>query len=78
MTTGYFTTDPDGRLTDDSTLEVDGHTYPIPARTDRGGQFAPIRIAEALRAAGYKAATDYYGDLGTCDGRGITIELERV
>lgn len=59
-----ITTRPEGGLTDDSTLTIDGHTTPVPQRAEVGGRLAPLRIVEALATRGYRPATDYYADLG--------------
>ncbi len=64
MTTyARITTDADGRICDESTLTIDGHTTPIPQRAEFGGRMAPRRIIEALAARGYQPATNYYDDL---------------
>jgi hypothetical protein len=65
-----ITTDTGGRLTDDSTLCVDGQTTPVPTRAEVGGRFAPRRIVEALAERGYQPATNYYADLQPHDADG--------
>lgn len=65
-----ITTCPEGRLADDSTLTVDGHTTPIPQRAEVGGRIAPRRIIEAPAARGYRPATNYHDDLGETDPGG--------
>lgn len=68
MQVATITVDSQGRLTEDSTLTIDGVTTLIPAHSG-GGWLAPRRIADALAARGYRPATDYYSDLdGPRDG----------
>ncbi|GAA0494211.1 hypothetical protein Ade02nite_20550 [Paractinoplanes deccanensis] len=69
----HGSTDPNhlGNLKDGGTLTVEGVTYEIPDRAQRGGRFAPRRIIEALEAAGYKPATNYYGDLSKPNADGV-------
>lgn len=68
MQVATITVDAQGRLTEDSTLTIDGVTTLIPAHSG-GGWLAPRRIADALAARGYRPATDYYSDLsGPRDG----------
>lgn len=68
MRVATITVDAQGRLTEDSTLTIDGVTTLIPAHSG-GGWLAPRRIADALAARGYRPATDYYSDLdGPRDG----------
>jgi hypothetical protein len=47
------TTDDQGRLTPDSTVTVGGQTWPVPERTERGGDRDAPRISDALRERGY-------------------------
>jgi len=59
MTAAYVQTNPQGRLDADSTLTVEGVTYPIPERGWYGeerkpSRAAPHRIAAALESAGYE------------------------
>jgi hypothetical protein len=64
-------------LMDDSTIEIEGVEWPIPARHSKGGIFAPLRISEAITAAGYRpVGGNYYAALDV-DGPG-TIAVERV
>lgn len=75
MQVATITVDAQGRLTEDSTLTIDGVTTLIPAHSG-GGWLAPRRIADALAARGYRPATDYYSDLdGPRDGV-LTIYIE--
>jgi hypothetical protein len=70
--TAYVQADPSGRLTADSTLTVEGATYPIPKRgwygSDRSpSRAAPHRISAALDAAGYEPG---YLDVSEPDASG--------
>jgi hypothetical protein len=65
------------RLRDDSTIEIEGVEHPIPARHSRGGRIAPLRIGQAIAAAGYRPAGDYYYDALGVDGPD-SIAVERV
>lgn len=77
MTTAYITAFK-GRLTTESTLIIDGCEYPIPATTKAGG-LALRRIADAIYAAGYTVAGDYYAALSDVDDNGgYTIELVKL
>lgn len=80
MATARLTTDLHGRLTDESTITVDGRTYPVPARVDSlAGRLAPARIVQALRDAGWKPATNYYNDLDKHAADGYTdIAVEPI
>lgn len=62
-----------GRLAADSTITVDGVTYPIPERGWYGrdrkpSRAAPHRIAAALESAGYDPR---YSDAGGPDSDGV-------
>lgn len=59
-----ITLSPEGILDAHSQIIIDGATYPIPEFAESGGALAPRRIVETLDAAGYRPATNYYGDLG--------------
>ena len=73
MTTTAIVTTTNGRLTADSTLTIDGVVYPIPERAMVGGVFAPRRIIEALRDAGYRPV-DYYNQREVPGG--VEFEVE--
>lgn len=64
---------PDGRIADDSTIEIEGTHYLIPARVEVGGSLAPHRIAAALEKAGYRQATpgNQLADLDEVDADGV-------
>lgn len=62
-TYAVLTTDPDGRLTPDSTIAIGDRALPVPRRHARGGALAPHRIWETLEGLGYEPATDYFGDM---------------
>lgn len=68
-----------GRLDADSTITVDGVTYPIPERGWYGpdrqpSRAAPHRISAALESAGYQRA---YSDLSGPDENGV-FEIQVV
>lgn len=57
--TAYVQTNPQGRLDADSTITVEGVTYPIPDRGWYGedrkpSRLAPHRISAALESSGYE------------------------
>lgn len=54
-TMAWVTLDDAGRLMSDSTVTVDGETWPIPERTEQAGILAPVRIGVALKERGWKA-----------------------
>jgi hypothetical protein len=60
-----------GNLKDGGTITIDGAVYDIPDYAKVGGRMAPRRIVEALEAAGYRPATDYYSDLGEPNADGV-------
>lgn len=49
------------RLANDSTITIDGVTYPIPERADLGSVLAPERIRKAILDAGYRPIPAYSG-----------------
>ncbi|WP_229398103.1 hypothetical protein [Micromonospora okii] len=55
--TAVAAVDPAGRLTTSSTVTVEGRTAPVPARTERAGILAPVRLAEALSSLGWRPVT---------------------
>jgi hypothetical protein len=61
-------------LRDDSTIEIEGVEHPIPARHSRGGRIAPLRIGQAIAAAGYRPVGDYYDALGVDGPDSIAVE----
>lgn len=77
MLLATITVDADGRLTDDSTLIIDGTTHPIPARTGHAGTLAPARICQAIADAGYRPATTYYDDLAQHVGH-VTVDVVKA
>lgn len=71
--------DEPNRLTADSTITIEGVTFPIPERGHYGpdrtpSRAAPHRISAALEQAGYRRD---YTDLSDADEHGIfTIQVE--
>lgn len=45
-----------GRVEANSTLTINGHTIPVPEKTNDGWIFAPIRIGTAMQSLGYRFA----------------------
>jgi hypothetical protein len=72
MLTATITTDPDGRLTADSTCTIEGQTIPVPDRAPDGGRLAPKRITAAIHELGYTTAGPdgplYYATFARHDG----------
>jgi len=80
MLIATITTDPDGRLTDDSTCTINGQTVPVPLRVPHAGRVAPARIVAAIQELGYTTiAADgsslYYGTLRRFDGC-VTVAVD--
>jgi hypothetical protein len=65
---GYIHGLPDGRITDDSVIVIEGATYPIPERGQT--RAAPHRIWAALKAAGYEPA-NYRVEYGAVEPNGV-------
>lgn len=70
----WVTVDDRGRVRDDSTVTVDGQTWPIPARTELAGVLAPIRIAHALRDHGWRGIAAAEHDTSQPGMVGIPVE----
>lgn len=70
-----ITTDRDGRLTDESTLTVNGVTMPVPSHTSNAGRLAAARILKALADAGYRPANGYYTDLDSSHDGYVTVNV---
>lgn len=70
----WVTVDDGGRLMPDSTVTVEGETWPIPERTEQAGFLAPARIGVALKQRGWKATRDLARERSEPGRVGIPVE----